>query len=51
MAKTINENPEVEFIYTDEDKLDFICYDPINHKYKRIGKEIADAFISGLNLK
>lgn len=35
----------------DDDKMDFICYDPINHKYRKIGKEIADAFISGLNIK
>ena len=35
----------------DSDKFDFICYDPINHKYRTVGKEIADAFIAGLSLK
>jgi flavin reductase (DIM6/NTAB) family NADH-FMN oxidoreductase RutF len=35
----------------DTDKFDFICYDPMNHKYRTIGKEIADAFVCGLKIK
>ena len=35
----------------DSDKLDFICYDSINHKYRKIANEIADAFVCGLNIK
>ena len=35
----------------DSEKFDFIAYDPINHKYRKIGKEIADAFICGLEIK
>ena len=35
----------------DPDKFDFICYDPMNHKYRKISNDIADAFICGLGLK
>lgn len=55
IAKVVNTSVDKSILgydeKVDEEKLDFICYDPINHKYKRIGKEIADAFISGLNIK
>ena len=34
-----------------EDNFDFICYDPISHKYRKISDSIDFAFISGLKLK
>ena len=54
IGKIINASVDESIIKDDKIdtlKLEAIAFDPINHKYRLVGEEIADAFKVGLELK
>lgn len=54
IGKIVNISVDEKFIKNgqiDTKALEIVCYDAINHKYRLMGEEIADAFKVGLKLK